>query len=116
MAVVLEDAVVCAEEGDGEVKLAEVILAAEQVGADKVTGEALTEPVAAFGHDEPVAPAVAADFPGVELTVGLDCPLRGEPELCADVGREERIVQDVGLDSRFLPTGVETAEQTEHNE
>lgn len=105
-----------AEKLDVVVEIAEIVLSAEHVGADKVAGETLAEPVAAFGHQEPVAPVVAVDGPCVELSVGLDSPFRSESELDADIGRQHHVVKDIGLDGGFLRAGMDASGQTDHDQ
>ena len=55
-AMILELAEISAEEGERQIHVAEVILAADGVRCKEVAGEALAEPVASFGLNHPLFP------------------------------------------------------------
>lgn len=105
VAVVQELAEVAAEELEVQAKMSEIVLSADGVDSEKVSGEALTEPVAGLGLDEPVLPLVSVDRPGVELGAHVEAPFGGEPHLDAEVGAEQGVVDQVGLHGDVLCPG-----------
>lgn len=105
VAVVQELAEVAAEELEVQAEMSEIVLSADGVDSEKVSGEALTEPVAGLGLDEPVLPLVSADGPGVDLGAHVEAPFGGETHLDAEVGAEQGVVDQVGLDSNVLGPG-----------
>lgn len=98
VAVVGELAEVGAQEVGEVLDAADIVLSADEVGAEVVAVPAVAEPVSDFGHGLPVLPALAlAEGPGVEVAHQLEAPLGGEADFGTGVDVEQCVADQVGL-------------------